>query len=36
LQAPPLVQWGVLVLWYVVLAVIGLQIDGRWRRFKQA
>ncbi|HVE11274.1 MAG TPA: glycosyltransferase family 4 protein [Paraburkholderia sp.] len=36
LQAPLLVQWGVLVLWYVVLAVVGLQIDGRWRRFRQA
>jgi UDP-N-acetylmuramyl pentapeptide phosphotransferase/UDP-N-acetylglucosamine-1-phosphate transferase len=36
LQGPTLVQWCVLVLWYAVLAVVGLQIDGRWRRFRQA
>jgi UDP-N-acetylmuramyl pentapeptide phosphotransferase/UDP-N-acetylglucosamine-1-phosphate transferase len=35
LQGPELVQWCVVVLWYAVLALVGLQIDGRWRRFKQ-
>ncbi|CAG4904855.1 MraY family glycosyltransferase [Paraburkholderia gardini] len=33
LQVPVILQWAILVTWYVVLAVIGLQIDQRWRRF---
>jgi UDP-N-acetylmuramyl pentapeptide phosphotransferase/UDP-N-acetylglucosamine-1-phosphate transferase len=36
LHAPELVQWACVVLWYAVLALVGLQIDGRWRRFRQA
>lgn len=35
LQAPVVLQWVILATWYVVLAVIGLQIDQRWRRFNE-
>ncbi|CAB3759844.1 MraY family glycosyltransferase [Paraburkholderia solisilvae] len=35
LHAPELMQWGCVVLWYAVLAIVGWQIDARWRRFRQ-
>ncbi len=35
LSAPQWLQWGMAAIWYVVLAIIGLQIDARWRRFKR-
>ncbi|WP_042320400.1 MraY family glycosyltransferase [Paraburkholderia caledonica] len=36
LQAPAALQLAIFVIWYVVLAVIGLEIDRRWRRFRKA
>jgi UDP-N-acetylmuramyl pentapeptide phosphotransferase/UDP-N-acetylglucosamine-1-phosphate transferase len=36
LRASTGLQWTMFAVWYVVLAVIGLQIDQRWARFKHA
>lgn len=33
LRAPAGLQWTMLIIWYVVLAMIGLRIDSHWRRF---
>jgi hypothetical protein len=30
---PPAVQWMLFGAWYVVLALVGGQIDRRWRQF---
>jgi UDP-N-acetylmuramyl pentapeptide phosphotransferase/UDP-N-acetylglucosamine-1-phosphate transferase len=36
LGAPEWLQWCVFAIWYAVLAIVGLQIDRRWRRFRPA
>jgi UDP-N-acetylmuramyl pentapeptide phosphotransferase/UDP-N-acetylglucosamine-1-phosphate transferase len=33
LRVPPTVQWTLFGAWYVVLALVGWQIDRRWRQF---
>lgn len=33
LRVPPAVQWTLFGAWYVVLALVGWQIDRRWRQF---
>jgi len=36
LSWPPIVQWCSLAVWMIVLALIGIGIDSRWRRFNMA
>jgi hypothetical protein len=34
LGRPPAVQWCVVVAWIVVLCLLGMAVDRRWRRFQ--
>ena len=36
LRMPAAVQWGAVVGWYLVLAVVGAHIDRRWRAFERS